>query len=184
MAIISRSVALLTILSVSPTALACSIQDTPTFRQELVNAKNIFIFRLTSLTLLDPKPGSTELVGSIEIIRTLKGSSESARQLTYQNSFHCALHLEVGHYYMAITTHQETTLQLSSGDRWIMDITQDYVQNYPPLREDQKLQWHIENYIRGIPLPATFMDQEYTAETSGILPPPPSPPPPPEPEHE
>jgi len=158
-------------------ASACVEPETPPFRQELARAQNVFVFRLTSLKLADPAPGSRKLSATIEVLRTLKGNGNAFRQLSYSAPWCYGLRLEVGHYYAAATTQNGPILRLIRGDRSVMDVSDDYSQNYPPRREEQKLQWHIANYLKGIPLPETFRDEAYTAKTSGIhvLPPPPPP---------
>lgn len=158
-------------------ASACVEPETPRFREELARAQNVLIFRLTSLRLADSAPGSRELVGAIEVLRTLKGNGGVFRQLSYSSPWCYGLRLEVGHYYAAATTQNGPVLRLIRGDRSVMDVSDDYSQNYPPLREEQKLQWHVANYLKGIPLPTTFRDDLYTERTSGISIPPPPPPP-------
>ncbi len=175
-----RALALAILAALPGGASACMTPETPPFRQELARARNVFVFRLTSLRLADYSPGSRKISGTIEIIRSLKGNSGAFRQLAYSSPWCYGLKLEVGHYYVAATTQHGPILQLVRGDRSIMDVSQDYSQNYPPPREEQKLQWHVANYLKGIPLPSTFRDEVYTARTSGIdVPPPPPPPPPP-----
>jgi hypothetical protein len=172
-----RAIAFATLSLMSFAASACVEPETTTFRQELARAQNVFVFRLTSLRLADPAPGSRKLSAAIEVLRNLKGNGNSFRQLAYSSPWCYGLRLEVGHYYVAATTQKGPTLRLIRGDRSVMDISDDFSQNYPPLREEQKLQWDVANYLKGIPLPESFRDVEYTAKTSGIYGPPIPPPP-------
>ena len=171
-----RALTLATFGLLPTTALACVEPKTPPFRQELAQAQHVFVFRLTSINLADPSPGSRKLSASIEVLRNLKGNGNGFRQLAYSAPGCYGLRLEVGHYYVAATTQKGPVLNLVRGDRSVMDISQDYSRTYPPRRDEQKLQWHVANYLKGIPLPATFLDEEYTARTSGIsVPAPPEP---------
>ena len=169
-----RTFILLNALAFSPAALACWAPETPTFRQELAEAKHVFIFQLTSLELVQPG-NSLRVTGKFALQRTLKGDGKRFRYFQY-TAYPChGLRLIVGNYYIVATSQNGAVLDLARGDRSIMDLRDHFSSsNRDRIRT---MQWHVANYLKGVPLPDSFRDEEGTYSTSGISgPPPPRPP--------
>ena len=159
----------LLLLVISNSAQACADPLEAPFSHELARAKSVFIFRLLSLELVARTPGSNTLVGDIEIVRSLKGE-RSFQRVTYVDVRCGGMGLRVGHYFAAATRQSGPALKLAPGDNSVIDISQDYAVTYPPFPEQSKWQWHIENYLKGIPLPRQFTSYEFSYLTHGVAP--------------
>lgn len=159
------------LLAMPANALACADPQESPFVHELARAKNVFIFRLLSLRLSDRSPGARSIVGDVQIIRSLKGDA-ATRQISFTNLPCGGMRPVVGHYYAAATRQSGPTLLLVRGDNSIIDVTSDYAMTIPPPPEESKWQWHIANYIDGVPLPPHFVRSSAYLSAYGTPPPP------------
>ena len=171
------SIVLLTafLLATAQPAFACADPDEPSFTHQLAGAKSVFVFRLLSLSLASRSPGYPEIVGKIEIVRTLKGQP-SFQQITYTDLPCGGLRPRVGHHFLVATRKTGNSLHFVRGDNSVIDISSDYAMTYPPPPEKSKYQWHIANYLRGVPLPARFAERVTWLNIYDAPPPPPPPP--------
>ena len=159
------------------TAVACADPHEPPFSHELARAKSVFILRLVSLRLADHTPGSRSIIGDVELIRSISGAS-SFRQIAFTDVPCGGMRVRVGRYYAAATRQDGSILHLVPGDNSVIDVSSDYARSYPPPKEQSKWQWHIANYVQGIPLPAEFLRAEAFMSAHSTPPAPPPPPPP------
>ncbi len=163
---------LASILLLPGTALACADPTEPSFLHQLDSAKSVSVVRLLSLRLANTAPAAREVIGEVEIVRALKGKP-TFRRIAYSNVSCGGLMPVVGHYFIVATSSTGDTLKLVRGDNSIIDINGDFAQTYPPIPERSKLQWHISNYLRGIPLPERIANLLGWANIYGAPPPPP-----------
>lgn len=162
------------LLAVPAGALACSDPQEAPFVHELARAKNVFIFRLVSLRLSGRSEHAHSVVGDVQIIRSLKGDA-ATRQIAFTNVPCGGMRPVVGNYYAAATRQNGPVLLLVRGDNSIIDITSDYTRTMSPRPEKSKWQWHIANYIDGVPLPPRFVRSSAYLSAHSMPPPPDAP---------
>jgi hypothetical protein len=134
--------------------LACSDPVVPSFSENLQGAKNIFVFRLVSLELVDHKSPSSELRGNIKVVRMLKGDVPTASTVVYVANACCSIKLTVGRYYMAALDDDHSILRLVPGDQSILDVSDDFsVVQGAGAHGTIGL---IQGFLSGNPLPAGF----------------------------
>jgi len=159
------------LLGAPTTAFACADPHEPPFSRELAHAKSVFIFRLVSLRLSDHAPDSRAIIGDIEIVRPLQGEA-AFRQVAFTDARCGGMRLRVGRYYAAATDQDGALIRLVPGDNSVIDISSDYALTYPPPPEESKWQWHIANYLQGVPLPSDFLEREAFLTAHSVPPPP------------
>lgn len=114
-------------------ASACSEPAVQTFNQSIQTASSVFIFRITSIALTDKDEGSRALAGGIEIVETLKGST-NFKYFAHHASNCGGLNLHVGRYYVVATRQSGNVLNLVRGDKSVLDLTTDVLDSRPPPR--------------------------------------------------
>ena len=174
--------AVLAMQAVSSSALACSYPEPRPFNELIQSASTIFVFRLESTELkrkeFDGGAYSEWVEGRIRVTQTLKGNSSSFRSVTFSTHWCGGLRLDVGHYFLVVTSDRGQIVELGPSDPSIIDITDSYDESRPSQSAKTDLLGPIFDYLGGKPLPATF-PPEHAASLTSSLPPPPPPPPPP-----
>lgn len=133
---------------------ACPQPVTPTFRENLHKATNIYVFRVVSLELINEDSYVSNVRGRVNVIRSLKGGAPSVLNLIYPTGLCCAPKLAVGRYYMAAVSKNTTTLELVSGDQSIVDVTDDFY--HPGGAGEYGAIEPVQEFLAGQLLPSDF----------------------------
>lgn len=171
--------ALLALQAAPSRVLACSYPKPKPFSELIQRASSIFIFRLESSELKHEKfPGggySEWMQGHIRVAQTLKGNASLFRSVTFSTSWCGGVRLDVGHYFLVVTSARGPTLELRPSDLSIIDVTMSYDESNPSRSVTNGLLKPISDYLDGKPLPVPFPPEDVALLTSP-LPPPPAPP--------
>lgn len=112
----------------------CGLVVPSSFTEPLSDAQNVFVFRLVSSELYqtDAEGHRSERIdGNISIEEVLKGSGADFAKITYATTG-CALQLDVGHYYLAVTSQSNSVLRLGLADSAVIDISPEYFSDSEP----------------------------------------------------
>ena len=133
-------------LSLSSSAFACSDPNEPSFLSSLENAENVFVFRVTSLHMIDRRhtTKSNVIAGPIEVIKTIKGKP-SFQRVAYQDIRCGGIQLIVGHYYMVATRQSGATLAFVRGDNSVLDVSPEF----DPWNRGRAVEWDLTNSLVG-----------------------------------
>src|SRR6185312_14099172 len=169
--------AMLALQAMPSCALACSYPEPRPFSELIQSASSIFIFRLESSELKHEKfPGgaySEWTEGRIRVTQSLKGNASLFRSVTFSTDWCGGLRLDVGHYFLVVTTDRGPTLKLRPSDLSIIDVTMSYDAARPLQSAKNGLLKPISDYLDGKPLPVPFPPEDVAALTSSLPPPPP-----------
>lgn len=154
----------------STAANACQCAFLPINTQSVREAKNVFIFRLLSAELQNintADPLSGLVIGKIQVVETLRGST-NAKAIRYSTLyFCCGSRLDVGKYYAAFTS--EVGMQLSANFGNLIEIGDMYVPKKDAFRAK------IESVLTGnVKLAGAF--SEHKLNRTAQIPFPPAPP--------
>jgi hypothetical protein len=144
------------------------------------SASSIFIFRLESSELKQEKFSddtySEWVEGRVRVTQTLKGNASLFRSVTFSTNWCGGLRLDVGHYFLVVTTDRGPTLELRPADLSVIDVTMSYDAAHPLQSARNGLLKPISDYVKGKPLPVPFPPEGVASLTSSLPPPPPPPP--------
>jgi hypothetical protein len=91
-------------------------------REELPGAKNVFLFRLESLSRVQNALANGDVSGTISIIRTFRGKP-SFRTIRFSTERCGGNRLDVGNRFVIATSQAGEVLSLRSGDETVLDVT-------------------------------------------------------------
>lgn len=171
--------AMLALQAIPLAALACSYPEPRPFSELIQSASSIFIFRLESSELKQEKFSdgaySEWVEGQIRVTQNLKGNASLFRSVTFSTNLCGGLRLDVGHYFLVVTTDRGPTLELRPADLSVIDVTMSYDEARPLQSTRNGLLKTISDYVKGKPLPVPFPPESVASLTSSLSPPPPPP---------
>jgi hypothetical protein len=176
----SAVVLVATLIACSAEAAACSYPPPESFAASASSASVAFVFQVVSASVeIDPatgEPNSNRVVASIRITEILKGSPQFAR-VAFSNSWCGGNRLDVGHFFVAVTSQSGIQFNLVAADRSVLDITRAYREHDPAATARAGAISKIRAALSGHPLPAGFPTPEQIEATQTLkMPPPPAPP--------
>lgn len=160
-------------------AWACMDPVWKSFRQQLGEASNVFIFRLESTEVRRTQLGSSAhmewIHGRIRVVSSLKGDASKFRNVRFSTGSCDAIRLDTGHYFMAATRASGPELDLLEQGRSVIDLKYEYVEGAVHSRREGPLLRSVRRHLaEGTPLPVDLPDVNRRFWTDAF---PPSPPP-------
>jgi len=158
---------------------ACDVPKPPTFKESLVGAKSVFVFRLDEARYkrkaLGASAYSSWVEGEITPVQNLFGNASRFRRIKFTTMWCGAVNLVVGHHYLIATNASSDTIELVSSDASLYDIEGFY----DPMEKKRSLRSIfilpvIQAIYGGKPLPDNFPPRDIAERT--VLQPPPPPP--------
>ena len=153
-------------------ASACSYPAPKTFSQSLSEATSVFVFRLKSVELkrktFSSGAYSEWVEGRIQVRETLKGTKPAFKTVIFSTQQCGGLRLDVGHYFVIVTTQHGRTIDMVPDDRSIIDISDYYDEAFAERNLKSDLLAPIAGFIRGKPLPPNFPPASVAERTSSL----------------
>ena len=160
-------------------AFACSYPTPKPFSESLDKATSVFVFRLQSAELKRKtyRSGTYRewVEGRIQVRETLKGAKPAFKTVNFSTQQCGGLRLDVGHYFVIVTTQNGRVLDLLPSDRSIIDISDYYDEAFAERNLQSDLLAPIVDFIKGKPLPPDFPPASVAERTSSLPYPPPLP---------
>ena len=158
-------------LAASSPLLACTYPIPTSFHRSFTESKHIFIFRLESLALTNRVADT--VTGRIKVLRTLRGKAPRFEHIRFSVS-HCGGNrLDVGHYFLAMTSQDGNMLVLESASRSVIDLRWQYSEDIPDaLNDRQYFLASIHRFLKGKQMPQDFPSMEELQFTQYTAPPP------------
>lgn len=159
---------------------ACQDPVWKSFRQQVSDARTVFIFRLEATEVRRTQLGSSAhmewIHGRIRVVSSLKGDARDFRSVRFSTGGCDAIRLDTGHYFLAATRESGSELDLLAQGRSVIDLKYEYVESAPPERREGQLLRSIRRHLSdGAPLPAELPDMHRRFMTDAFPPPPPPP---------
>lgn len=144
-------------------AQACMDPTWKSFRQQVGEARTIFIFRLESTEVRRTQLGSsayTEWIhGRVRVVSSLKGDASGFRSVRFSTGGCDAIRLDTGHYFLAATRESGPEVDLLAQGRSVIDLKYEYVEGAAPERREGPLPRSVRRHLsEGTPLPAELPD--------------------------
>jgi hypothetical protein len=161
---------------------ACMDPVWKSFRQQIGEARTVFIFRLESTEARRTQLGSSAhmewIHGRIRVVSSLKGDASGFRSVRFSTGGCDAVRLDTGHYFLAATRDSGPELDLLAQGRSVIDLKYEYVEDARPERREGLLLRSIRRHLSdGEPLPAELPDahRRFMTDAFPPVPPPPAP---------
>ncbi|SIR17080.1 hypothetical protein [Solilutibacter tolerans] len=140
-------------LVLSGHAYGCTDPTEPSFLASLENADSVFVFRVTTLRMIDRRTDGhyNVISGPIQLVKTIKGAP-SFKRVAYQDISCGGIQLIVGHYYLASAKQNGSILAFVRGDNSVLDVTEEFEPLARPEIIRRGLTTSITNYLAGKPL--------------------------------
>lgn len=171
------------VLLLTPTlAWACQDPVWKSFRQQISDARTVFIFRLESTEVRRTQLGSSAhmewIHGRVRVVSSLKGDASGFRSVRFSTGGCDAVRLDTGHYFLAATRDSGPELDLLAQGRSVIDLKYEYAEDARPERREGPLLRSMRRHLSdGAPLPAELPDAHRSFMTDAFppVPPPPAP---------
>ena len=161
-------------LALSGGAEACTDPREPSFLASLETGTSVFVFRVTSLRMIDRRADFNPNVisGPIEIVRTIKGTPPFKR-VAYQDISCGGIQLIVGHYYIVTTRQSASVIAFVRGDNSVLDVSNEFDPLLQPKYFERGVTAAVENYLAGKPMNERVLNLLTWANLHNAPPPPP-----------
>jgi hypothetical protein len=172
-----RLILLLSLLFFAQPIVACSCDSEEISDQQFKNAKNIFLFRIRSIHVIEGKNVPIEngiAVGAIRVVENYKGTAHYS-SFQYSTSYCCGSKFQVGEYYLAILDKDGKLLSASPENTIGMGRS---LEQEKGLMGPNQIRRRILSAVDGLELFSKAFPVEHRMTTSSVPPPPPPPPPP------